>query len=82
VPGSAKVHQEKAFPVSNFKDRDVRRLIKSAQASGLNPTAVEVDTRTGRIKVITGKAGEATTDELNNWLGQHPDAGHTQGHQS
>jgi hypothetical protein len=57
--------------VSSFRDRDVRRLIKSAKESGLNPTAVEVDIRTGRIRVITGKAGEATGGDLDKWLEGH-----------
>jgi hypothetical protein len=39
-----------------FKDRDVRRLIKAAQAAGLHPIAVEVDLARQRITVTGGKS--------------------------
>ncbi len=41
-----------------FKDRDVRRLVRAARAEGLTPTSVEVDTKLGKIKVMSGTAGE------------------------
>jgi hypothetical protein len=44
-----------------FKDRDVQRVIKAARSAGLDPVAVEVDPKTGRIKV-TGSKGEAADD--------------------
>ena len=54
-----------------FKDRDVRRLIKAARAEGLNPTAVEVDVKAGRIRVISGSPND-TGGDLDKWLGEHP----------
>ena len=53
-----------------FKDRDVRRLIKAVRAEGLNPTAVEVDLKAGRIRVISGKSDDTGSD-LDNWLKEH-----------
>jgi hypothetical protein len=53
-----------------FKDRDVRRLIKAVRAAGLNPTAVEVDIRSGRIRVISGKP-EDIGGHLDRWLEEH-----------
>jgi Tfp pilus assembly PilM family ATPase len=41
-----------------FKDRDVRRLVKAARAAGLNPTAIEVDIKASRIKVLSGSSVE------------------------
>jgi hypothetical protein len=54
-----------------FKDRDVRRLIKAARAEGLNPTAVEVDVKAGRIRVISGNSNDSGGD-LDKWLEGHP----------
>jgi hypothetical protein len=54
-----------------FKDRDARRLIKAVRAEGLNPTAVEVDVKAGRIRVICGNPNDAGGD-LDKWLGEHP----------
>jgi hypothetical protein len=57
--------------VRAFKDRDVQRLIKAVQKTGLNPTAIEVDVKTGRIRVISGKVDEIGGD-LDKWLEEHP----------
>jgi hypothetical protein len=54
-----------------FKDRDVRRLIKAVLAEGLNPTAIEVDVKAGRIRVISGNAND-TGGDLDKWLEKHP----------
>jgi hypothetical protein len=54
-----------------FKDRDVRRLIKAARAEGLNPTAVEVDVKAGRIRVFSGNLKD-TGGDLDKWLEGHP----------
>jgi hypothetical protein len=53
-----------------FKHRDVRRLIKAVRAEGLNPTAIEVDVKAGRIRVISGKSGDTGSD-LDKWLEEH-----------
>jgi hypothetical protein len=39
-----------------FKDRDVQRVIKAARSAGLDPVSVEVDVKTGRIKVTGSKS--------------------------
>ena len=54
-----------------FKDRDVRRLIKAVRAEGFNPSAVEVDVKTGRIRVISGDPND-TGGDLDKWLEGHP----------
>jgi hypothetical protein len=51
-----------------FKDRDVQRVIKAARSAGLDPVAVEVDPKTGRIKVTTGKPSEAHGGDLDKWM--------------
>lgn len=56
---------------ATFKHRDVRRLIKAARAEGLNPTAVEVDVKAGRIRVISGNPND-TGGDLDKWLEEHP----------
>jgi hypothetical protein len=61
-----------------FKDRDVRRLIKAVRAEGLNPTAVEVDVKAGRIRVISGNPNDPGSD-LDKWLEEH-DESPSQGH--
>ena len=61
-----------------FKDRDVRRLIKAVRADGLVPTAVEVDVKSGRIRVISGNPNDTGSD-LDKWLEEHhesPSQGH------
>jgi hypothetical protein len=47
-----------------FKDRDIKRVIRAARAAGLDPTSVEVDPKTGKIKVMGNKA--ATADQQTN----------------
>ncbi len=46
-----------ANQVHAYKDRDIKRVVKAARLAGLNPTAVEVDPKTGKIKVYGGKQG-------------------------
>ena len=53
--------------VHAFKDRDVRRAIKAARAEGLNPTAIEIDVKTGRIKVMGGKPAADMASADNEW---------------
>ena len=55
----------------SVNERDVRRLIKAARAEGLNPTAVEVDVKAGRIRVISGNPNDSAGD-LDKWLEEHP----------
>ena len=54
-----------ANAVHKFKDRDVQRVIKAARSAGLDPVAVEVDPKTGRIRVISSKAAVASNG--NSW---------------
>jgi hypothetical protein len=46
-----------------FKDRDVRRLIKSAREAGLDVGRVSVNPHTGDISVIARQPGEASADD-------------------
>jgi hypothetical protein len=49
-----------------FKFRDVGRLVRAARAEGINPTTVEVDTKTGKIRVTSGAAAD-TANTSNEW---------------
>jgi hypothetical protein len=61
-----------ANQIHAYKDRDIKRVVKAARSAGLDPTAVEVDTKTGKIKVFSSggseseaaKAWEAETKKL------------------
>jgi hypothetical protein len=48
-----------------FKDRDIQRVIRAARSAGLDPTAVQVDPKTGRITVM--KRAADTPDATNPW---------------
>lgn len=41
-----------ANQIHAYKDRDIRRIVKAARSAGLDPVAVEVDPKTGKIRVI------------------------------
>lgn len=60
-----------------FKDRDVQRIIKAARSAGLDPVEVEVDPKTGRIRVVGSKAAVASSepaaDPLSDWMTRHAD---------
>ena len=45
-----------------YKDRDIKRIVKAVRASGERVARVEVDPRTGKIAIITGKP-EANAEE-------------------
>jgi len=45
-----------------YKDRDIKRAVRG---SGLNPIAVEVDPKTGNIRIITGT--ESASETVNPW---------------
>jgi hypothetical protein len=54
-----------------FKDRDIKRVVKAVRASGEHIARVEVDPRTGKIAVVTGKFGDdtnAAVDEVSDDL--------------
>jgi hypothetical protein len=59
-----------------FLDRDVQRAIRAARSAGLDPGAVEINPRTGLIRVIGSKAAAAgekstTADPLKDWITRH-----------
>ncbi len=56
-----------ANQVHAFKDRDIRRVVKAARSAGIQPTAIEVDPKTGRIRVIGSDpaTAEAVTADVN-----------------
>jgi hypothetical protein len=45
-----------------YKDRDIKRAVRG---SGLNRIAVEVDPKTGNIRIITGT--ESASETVNPW---------------
>ena len=42
-----------ANQIHTYKDRDIKRVIKAVRSMGLHLTGVEVDPKSGRIKVLT-----------------------------
>ncbi len=50
-----------------FQDRDIKRVIRASREAGLNPVTVEVDPRTGTIKV-TSNATAPSADPLDREL--------------
>ena len=64
-----------------FRERDVSRAIRGVSKAGVSVGRVMID-HDGNIVVIASPAGESrdTSSELDKWLGEHPDAGQTQGH--
>lgn len=52
---------------SNFRQQDVSRAIKAAQASGLLIARVEVDPKTAKITVIVGEPAKEEAQEVNPW---------------
>jgi hypothetical protein len=53
-----------------FRQRDVSRVMRSAEAAGMAVTAVEVVTKDGvTIRVLGGKGGEPTqASDLDHWM--------------
>ena len=47
-----------ANQIHAYMDRDIKRVVKAARSAGLDPTAVEVDTKTGKIKVFSSGGSE------------------------
>jgi hypothetical protein len=61
--------------VHKFRDRDIKRIIKSVEAStGRSAQRVEVDPGTGRVAVIV--VGDAATLRTNTWDETLPNAAH------
>ncbi len=53
---------------STFKQKDVTRVLRAAQAAGIEVQRIEVD-KTGKIVVVTGKSenGDQITEGKNPW---------------
>lgn len=52
-----------ANQIHAYKDRDIRRIVKAARFAGLDPVAVEVDPKTGKIKVFSSGSNESDAAE-------------------
>jgi hypothetical protein len=39
-----------------FKSRDVERALRATQAAGMVPVSVEIDPKSGKIRIFGGKA--------------------------
>jgi type II secretory pathway component PulM len=58
-----------------FRDTEVQRVIRAAnKATGLDPTAVRVDPRTGEITVLFDKAKPMSGSDLDEWMSKHASA--------
>jgi hypothetical protein len=49
-----------------FKDRDIKRIVRSVRDAGEVPRRIEVDPHTGKVVVTVGEAAEAHT-AANSW---------------
>jgi hypothetical protein len=56
---------------SRFRRVEARRLVRATIEAGLPVARIEVDTSTGKISVIPGKADASKESELDNWMKQH-----------
>lgn len=67
--------------IHKFRDRDIKRVIKASRAAGIEVDAVEVDPRTGRIRIIS-KAAVAISEQtpLDTWKANKQHARDAQGH--
>jgi hypothetical protein len=54
-----------------FKQRDIARAVRGAEAAGVKIARVDIEPNTGRISIVP--AGTSTEDsELNRWLKGQP----------
>jgi hypothetical protein len=53
-----------ATAAHKFKDRDIKRIVRSVREAGEVPRRIEVDPRTGKVAVTVG---EAPTTAANSW---------------
>jgi hypothetical protein len=57
--------------VSRFRERDIRRVIRSIDKAGKQVTAVAIDSD-GKITVLVGKPDDRSKqNELDNWMEAH-----------
>jgi hypothetical protein len=58
--------------MARFRERDIRRAVRSVESTGKQVAAVEIDAA-GKIIVIVGTpAGDGNkTNELDNWMQTH-----------
>jgi hypothetical protein len=58
--------------VSRFRERDIRRAIRSVENAGKQAAAVEIDVDNGKIIIVIGKPGDGSKGiELDNWIEKH-----------
>jgi hypothetical protein len=54
-----------------FKQRDIARAVRGAEAAGVKVGRVDIEPNTGRISIVP--AGVSTNDsELDRWIEGHP----------
>jgi hypothetical protein len=66
-PRGILLNTEKVPPMANathrFKDRDIKRIVRSVREAGEVPRRIEVDPHTGKVTVTVGMATPADTPE-------------------
>jgi len=56
-----------ANAIHKWRDRDLKRMLKVAKSSGFEPTSIEVDIHSGKIRVSNGGKDAPETETENPW---------------
>jgi hypothetical protein len=51
-----------------FRQKDVTRAVRAAQAAGINIGRVEIDPATGRIAIETNSPSKEEVSDLDKWI--------------
>ena len=55
---------------SKFRQHDLTRALKAAQAAGVEVARFEIE-QDGKIVLVTGKASETVRNELDDWMSKN-----------
>jgi hypothetical protein len=57
---------------------EIRNAVEAARAAGIEVGAIDIDPKTGRIKIISKCANQEPITDLDEWIAKH--ARETEGH--
>jgi hypothetical protein len=60
--------------VAVFKNRDIQRAVRATKSAGLDPVAVEVNPKSGVIRILTSSSPPSEGGELDQWMKKHASA--------